>query len=267
MPWLDTGIASLHYEICGDATTDGAPPLVLLHEMGGCLESWTDVVDLLPGRHVIRFDQRGAGLSEKIVGAVRLDDLVTDLTALLDALRLSQPVALAGCAVGAAVALAFAARNPGRVTSLVAMSPATGIAPARRAATLELADSFERDGVRTRILQRLDHAFPARYRTDPARVARFAGIMLANDPHSYAAWYRMLAGIDLSADLPRLACACLVLAGETDTTRPPAMVEAVAAAIPGARFKVVASGHVMPMLTPEVVAAELRAFPPKPGAA
>ena len=79
-------------------------------------------------------------------------------------------------------------------------------------------------------------------------------MQLGHDGRSYAAIYRMLADMDLSADLPRIACPCLLVAGETDALRPATFVETVAAAIPGGRMATVASGHFMPMLTPELVA-------------
>jgi 3-oxoadipate enol-lactonase len=119
----------------------------------------------------------------------------------------------------------------------------------------------KREGVRPRSLARFDETFLPHYRADPARFAAFRGISLANDPVSYAATYRMLAGLDLTQDLPRIACPCLVLGGETDATRPRPLVEAVAAAIPGAIFAMVPSGHVMPMLTPELVARIIMDFP------
>jgi 3-oxoadipate enol-lactonase len=257
MPWIDTNDASLHYQLEGEG-----PPLVLVHEMGGCLESWSHVVPLLRGRRVLRFDQRGAGLSQKIVGRLEIGTLVADLAGLLDALGMAGPVGIAGCAVGAAVSLAFAARHPARVAGVVAMAPATHIPPDRRQAMLDLADEIERAGMRARTLDRLDQTFPARFRTGDGRLEAFRAIALANDPRSYAAVQRMLAGLELGDDLKRIACPTLVLAGETDTTRPPAMVAEAIAPIRGAVFRTVPSGHVMPMLTPELVAAEIDAFLP-----
>jgi len=255
MKWADVNGAALRYDVSG-----AGPPLVLLHEMGGTLESWNDVVPLLPGRRVLRMDLRGAGLSQKIWGTADIDDFVRDLGALIDLAELPGPVAMAGVAVGAAIGLRFAARNPSRVAAFVAMAPATGLPPDRVAATLELADRFEREGVRSRILERIDHSFPACYRTDSARFAAFVGRACANDPRSYAAIHRMLAGMNLDDDLPRIACPTLVLAGATDQTRPAAVVRKVAEQIPGTVFREIASGHVMPMLTPELVAHEINQF-------
>lgn len=245
--WVDVNGASLRCDIMGEG-----PPLVLVHEMGGTLESWDYVAPHLPGWRLIRYDMRGAGLSQKLVGPVTLDDLVDDLAGLLDELGETGPVALAGCAVGAAVALAFCARFPDRAAGLVAMAPATGMAPERRAEGLKLADTVEREGLRARLVSRIDISFPEAYRGGDGahRVAQYRGNMLSNDPRSYAMIYRMLAGMDLVPLLPRIGCPVLVLAGETDGTRPAALVRPVADAIPGAIFREVPSGHVMALLTP-----------------
>jgi 3-oxoadipate enol-lactonase len=109
-------------------------------------------------------------------------------------------------------------------------------------------------------MERIDTSFLPQYRIDPALFQAFVGRMLANDPHSYAAIHRMLAAMDVDADLPNITCPVMVLAGATDQTRPAALVQSVAARIPGARFAVVPSGHVMPMLTPALVAETLEAF-------
>src|SRR4029450_9593891 len=100
--------------------------------MGGALESWDEVVPRLGGhRRVLRYDTRGAGLSEKVRGALSIDTMVDDLAALLDALHITGKVALAGIAVGGAIALHAAVRLPQRVSAVVVGSPASGIAPDR----------------------------------------------------------------------------------------------------------------------------------------
>ncbi len=223
--------------------------------MGGCLESWDVVASLLEDEtRLLAYDARGAGLSEKPVGDFSLDDLAEDLRALLDRLGLKSSVALAGCAVGAAVAIRFAARWPERVACLVALAPATGIAPERHSATLALAATLERDGVRQRIEARFDHSYPAAYfegRTDRDEIrAR----LLQQDGRSYAQAYRMLCGMQLSQDLPMVAAPTLVIAGQQDGTRPPDLVAEIARSIPHSCFEVIESGHVMHVLTPAIVA-------------
>jgi 3-oxoadipate enol-lactonase len=125
MDFIEVNGTALRYELRGS----GSHTVILLHEMGGTLESWDLVVpQLAAGSRVLRYDTRGAGLSEKIRGSLSIDTLVADLMALLDALKIGDRVVLVGMAVGGAIALAGAARHPERVAAVVASSPATGIA-------------------------------------------------------------------------------------------------------------------------------------------
>src|SRR5213594_3607276 len=121
MDWIEANGASLRYELSGS----GSETVVLIHEVGGLIESWDDAVGVFQRSfRVLRYDQRGFGLSEK-TRVITMDGIVADLAALLDALQISGPVHLAGCAMGAAIALAFAGRHPGRAGRIVAASPAT----------------------------------------------------------------------------------------------------------------------------------------------
>ena len=66
MPWLDDNGASIHFELAGNG-----PSLVLLHEMGGTLDSWDGIFPELSRRlRTLRYDQRGFGWSEKIRAAL-----------------------------------------------------------------------------------------------------------------------------------------------------------------------------------------------------
>ncbi len=134
---------SLRYELSGSGKTT----LVLVHEMGGTLDSWDQVLPALNhARRVLRYDTRGAGMSEKIGGKVTFDDMADDLAALLDALGITGKVALAGTAVGAAIAIHFAVRHAARAGALVVTSPATGVPADRRQATLDRAAAAEAQG-------------------------------------------------------------------------------------------------------------------------
>jgi 3-oxoadipate enol-lactonase len=99
-----------------DVTGSGSSTLVLIHEMGGTIESWDAVAPLLSEkRRVLRYDTRGAGLSQKVRPPLAIDTMVDDLVALLDALNLAGKVSLAGIAVGGAIALHTAVRFPHRI--------------------------------------------------------------------------------------------------------------------------------------------------------
>src|SRR5262245_63709785 len=96
--------------------------------MGGTMESWDLVAPMLSTkRRVLRYDTRGAGLSQKIRPPLAINSMVDDLVALLDELGIAGKVALAGIAVGGAIALHTAARCPQRVAAAVVSGPATGM--------------------------------------------------------------------------------------------------------------------------------------------
>ena len=149
---------------------------------------------------------------------------------------------------------------PSASPPLIVGSPATGIAPDRRAAVLARVERIEREGMRVAVDNSMANGYPPELRTDAARFAAFRARWLGNDPASYAAIYRMLAGIDLQGELPRIACPVLVLGGRLDRTRPPALVEPVARLIPGARYQVLETGHYMAVATPELLADTIAAF-------
>src|SRR5437773_12566776 len=65
MHFIEANGVGLRYELTGN----GNRTLVLIHEMGGSLESWDEVAPrLAAGRRVLPYDTRGAGLSEKVRG-------------------------------------------------------------------------------------------------------------------------------------------------------------------------------------------------------
>ncbi len=262
MSFIEVNGTALRYELSGS----GARAVVLIHEMGGTLESFDGAAALLArDRRVLRYDTCGAGLSQKVRGALSIDTMTDDLVALLDALGIGW-AALAGVAVGGAIALHAAVRHAARIAAVVATSPAVAIAADRRAAVLVRVDRIEREGMAVAADDSFASGYPQELRTDPVRFAAFRARWLGNDPLSYATIYRMLAAADLTGELARIACPTLVVGGRLDRTRPPALAEPVARAIPGARYTVVESGHYMAVQTPELLAKTIAEFLDQTGA-
>ena len=244
--WVEANGIQLRYELCRGP----GQPLVLIHEMGGALESWDAVMAPLAARRtVLRYDQRGVGLSEKPPGPVTVEQLADDLAALLDALGMIAPVAVVGTAVGAAVAAAFAARHPARTEALLLLAPAFDLKGDRRALALRRIEAIERDGMRA--------AFATIASDAPHR---FAVLRLAADPEGLCAIWRMLVDLDMTPLLGRIACPTLVVSATRDTARPPAYVAEIAGRIPGARAAAIDSTHYMAIETPELVVETISRF-------
>ena len=101
------------------------PPLVrvatwLTHlELDWKSPIWRHWLDRLGESHVIvRYDERGCGLSDGDVGEPSVETWVGDLEAVVDAARLER-FALLGVSQGAAIAVAYTTRHPERVSDLV----------------------------------------------------------------------------------------------------------------------------------------------------
>jgi pimeloyl-ACP methyl ester carboxylesterase/DNA-binding CsgD family transcriptional regulator len=73
---------------------------------------------LADGSTVLRYDERGCGLSDRDVEDVSLDARLADLEAVIDASGLERPAVL-GMSQGGPVAIAYAARHPDRIRALV----------------------------------------------------------------------------------------------------------------------------------------------------
>jgi 3-oxoadipate enol-lactonase len=257
MEFAEINGAGLRYALSGK----GERTLVLVHEMGGSLESWEDVARLFgESRRVLRYDCRGAGLSQKVRGDLAIDTMADDIAGLLDRNGIAGRAALAGVAVGGAIALHFAARYPLRTSAVMAGSPATGIAPDRRAAVLARVARIEAEGMAFAVEESMRNGYPDELRGDIKRFERYRARWLGNDPSSYATIYRMLAATEMQDELARLSCPVLVIGGSFDRTRPPQLSKVVADAIPGARFDEVRTGHYMAVQTPDLLFDRIDAF-------
>jgi len=255
MNWLDVNGVSLRYELAGAMNATAAQTVVLVHELGGCLDSWDETLPAFQREfRTLRYDQRGFGQSEKVSGTLKLDDMVADIAALLDALAIRLPVHVVGSALGAGIAAAFAARHPARVARLVIQSLVTRSNPATRPAMMARAAEVEKTGMRAQAQASLDRSYPDVLRGDKKRFETYRARWMTNDPQSFAAINRMLLEMEVDSELCNIKAPTLSIGCKHDVLRTPPMVQELTALIPGARFVEADSGHFMHAQTPELFA-------------
>ena len=257
MPWIEANGASLRYELSGS----GRETLVLVHEAGGCLDSYEDA---LPGLEkafrVLRYDQRGFGFSEKVRES-SFESVVADLAGLLDALKITAPVHVAGCAMGSDFSVGFAARHPGRVAKLAVASPNIGSNAARSAPSVERAALVEREGIRAAMKASHDRSYPENLRAlDRERFQRYQSRWVCNTPASFAASARMMSAVDLTPEYAKIQAPTLVIGARHDGQRPPEKAQRVANAIRGSKYVLADTGHFMNLETPQLFADTVRPF-------
>jgi DNA-binding winged helix-turn-helix (wHTH) protein/alpha-beta hydrolase superfamily lysophospholipase len=107
------------------AAAGSGPPLVKTANWLNHLEFdwqspvWAPLFERLVGRHrLIRYDERGTGLSDRDVPDFSFEAFVRDLETVVDALDLER-FALLGISQGAPVSIAYAVHHPERVSRLV----------------------------------------------------------------------------------------------------------------------------------------------------
>jgi 3-oxoadipate enol-lactonase len=255
MPWLEANGISIHYELSGDG-----PSLVLVHEMGGTLASWDGLFPTLSKRfRTLRYDQRGSGLSEKVRGSISTEQLVDDLTAVLEIPGLAPPYRFVTVAAATMQALIYMTRHPDRIASFAFCNPFTGADPSRVAALEERAALTEREGMRKALAVTLDKSWPPDI-GDRSAYAAYRGRYLAYDPVCFAALNRAIARPNVAHLAKDIRRPTMVVAGRFDQVRPPAASEQFAQTIPDARFELIDAVHMMPAQAPAALLALLQDF-------
>ena len=101
------GSHTLHYRLDGQAMVM-ATPLVFINSLGSDLRIWDGLIANFTERFaLVRYDQRGHGLSDCPPGPYTLHDHTDDLAGLLAQLQ-APPAILIGVSVGGLIALDFA---------------------------------------------------------------------------------------------------------------------------------------------------------------
>jgi 3-oxoadipate enol-lactonase len=209
---------------------------------------------------VLRYDQRGYGFSEK-VRELSFETVVADLAGLLEALKVTGPVHVAGCAMGADFSVGFAARHPARVAKLVLASPNIDSNAQRGVRSVERAALVEREGIRSAMQESHDHSYPENLRAlDRERFKRYQARWACNTPASFTASARMMLTVDLTPEYAKIQAPTLVIGAKHDALRPPEKAERVAKAIRGAKYVLADTGHFMNLQTPQLFAETLVSF-------
>lgn len=261
MEWVEANDAVFRTERVGGGLKT---PLLLVHELGGDMTSWDPAMaaGLCDDRPALRFDWRGAGMSEKIRGPFDIDVMCADIAGVLDATGFGdgKPVDVIGIALGGGVVIGLAARYPDKFRRMVATSPATGGDPASRDRMLSRAKGVEENGMRPYCEGSHAVSFADHLRTDAALYEWYRKKWIAQDPSSFAAHNRMLANMDELENAPKVKAKSLVLSGTHDPLRTPALVKDIAAKVPGAEYEELETGHFMHVQTPELCARRVAAF-------
>jgi pimeloyl-ACP methyl ester carboxylesterase/DNA-binding SARP family transcriptional activator len=203
---------------------------------------WRHWIEALTKRNrLIRYDERGHGLSDRQVSDFSFDALLADLENVVDAAQADRFVLL-GVSHGCAVSIAYAAKHPERVSHLVLYGGcAEGWrvrADAKEVARREAVEVLMQDGWRNDnpLFRQLLTALFVPEATHPQIDWVTDHQRLTASPETAAHFSDVIANIDISAVLPKVRTPTLVLHARSDQVVPPECGRANAKGIPGARF-------------------------------
>jgi pimeloyl-ACP methyl ester carboxylesterase len=254
-----------HYDLAGPA--DG-PPVVLVHGFSVPYYVWDSTFAALAGAgfRVLRYDLYGRGWSDR--PDARYDAALYDrqLGALLDSVRMRDPVHLVGLSAGGWVTASFAGAHPERVRTLTLVDPVA----ARRS---DLPAAMRAPVLGPLLWQTLAvPEMPAGQLTDFVDPARFPDWL---DRYRVQMRYRgfgralrgtigAMAATDLAQVYGRVGrdtMPVLLVWGERDQTVPFALSDSVRRWIPRAEFRPIAgAGHLPQLERASVVNAMLIEF-------
>jgi pimeloyl-ACP methyl ester carboxylesterase/class 3 adenylate cyclase len=234
----------LAYQVVGDGPVDllWAPGYMSHLEQNWTWPTYADLLDRLASfSRLIAFDRRGTGLSDRNLSLGSFEEMLDDITAVLDAAGSERPILFGGAEGGPMCAL-YAATYPERTAGLI-----LGGSYARRGwapdypwgvsdeARKYILDAYEnRWGVdETFGIGRMapSLADDPRFRRWHAEACRFAGT-----PASARAWFDLTMQIDVRSVLPSIRVPTLVMTRADDAVVPVEASRYLAEHIPNAKL-------------------------------
>ena len=200
---------------------------------------------------LIRYDERASGLSDREVDDISFEAWVSDLEAVVEAAGL-QRFALLGISKGSAIAIAYAARHPERVSHLILHG---GFVRGRNFQSDQLSERIRLEIEMVRLgWGGRNAAFRQAFTTMffpgalPEQAAWFNELQrISTSPENAARMIMATTVIDARELATRVRCPTLILHCRDDARVPFREGEVIAQLIPGARFVPLASGNHLPL--------------------
>ncbi len=227
-------------------------PVVFSNSLGTDLRIWDGVAALLPAdRPLLMIDKRGHGLSSS--GPVTIAALAQDMAAAMDHFELTGAVGC-GVSVGGLIIQSLAVQRPDLVASAVLCCTGLKIGDeATWGPRIKAARSSGIAPMRDAVMERW---FSPGFRADRmAELEGYGNMLTRTEGEGYARVCEAIRDADLRADAAKITQPAVCIAGSDDMATPPALVQALAASLPDARYEEIPDcGHLPCIEAPQTVA-------------
>ncbi len=240
-------------------------PLVLLHAFPLSRAMWrAQVQDLGADHRVLAPNLRGFGGSSAWQGSPSVEVMADDVASLLDALKLTEPVALGGLSMGGYVALAFARRHPQRLRALILADTKAEADNAEAKANRNTMIEFARGHSAADVIERM----MPKMVSDKTRTQRPDVIDEVRSIASAQTTTAIIGALEALRDRPDatpgladIKVPTLVIVGTEDALTPPTVAQVLVERIPQARLVTLeGAGHLSNLEHPSQFTEEVRSF-------
>lgn len=249
MPFIQTDDVVHYYTV--DGAADG-PTLVFANSLGSDHRIWDPILPFLNKKfRIIRYDQRGHGLSDVTPSPYSIGDLANDLAGLIEGLKIDNAM-VCGLSVGGMIAQSLAASFSDRVRAIILCDTAMQIGPPSM--WDERIAVIQKGGIGVLTEPIMERWFTLAFREN--RVTDFRGYvnMLERTPaEGYIGTCCAIRDADLREAAASIDRPTLVVCGDQDMATPPELAGKLADAINGANLSLIEdAAHISCVEQPEI---------------
>ncbi|MEQ8493113.1 MAG: 3-oxoadipate enol-lactonase [Gammaproteobacteria bacterium] len=249
MSIVETRTIALNITVEGPAD---APAIVFSNSLGANLSMWEPQAAHFRERfRVVRYDQRGLGLSEVPQGPYSFTGLVEDVVALADALGLER-FHFVGLSMGGMTALGLALTYPQRLLSVTPANCVAGFGADARRNWEERIATVTQGGLEPLLESTLERWFTAPTRAArPAQMQAVREMVAATPVQGYVGCCGALEGLDYDGRLEAITTPTLFIAGSEDPSTTASAMRAMHARVAGSRYVELPAAHVSNLECPD----------------
>lgn len=262
MPFVRADGINIYYQEEGNPKK---PLVVLIAGLSRDHSIWNELIsELSPYFHILTYDNRGAGQTDKPPGPYSAELLSFELEELIKSLQLP-PAIVVGHSMGGFIAQYFAVRCPKRVAKLILCS---SCAKQSQQAITYLKGRLESCRKQESIEKALTDVLPQVYSRQFLTPKRIQSLIQAAQSNpfpqpSYALEAQIIACIshDSSALLSAIKVPTLVITGSEDILMPPDSARLLASKIKGSQLALIeGAGHMIQTEAPQELARLIKQF-------
>ena len=222
-----------------------APILVLANSLAAAPEMWDAQAKILSEHfRVLRYSYRGHGKTSAAGDEANIENLRQDLLALLDQLNI-QKFAFVGLSLGAMLGIYLAAKNPERVSKLVAANFRPFQVDATKEQWDQRIEAVRINGIQAIVNGTADRWLSEDFRKANSKIDQQVRQMIGRtSPEGFMACAKAVRDYDARPFLKEVQCPVLLIAGSGDNAAPASEYQLMQSTIPKNEYLLLQAAHI-----------------------